>query len=309
VILHSFSSSLHKQYILINALEIPSEIDLSEFARFLQARRVPHRITEEGLNQVIWVPDEQAAQYVQAAFVRFQAGELDTAGAEVPATTGLAQRFVNALWRFPVTLSLILVTILFFPVGMGVSDESLDGLFAAMVFLDIEEVGGSLYFASFVDTYSAGEWWRLFSPMFIHFSWLHIVFNLLWVWEIGRRIELVQSGWMLAGLVAFSSVASNMTQFLMAGPGLFGGMSGVVFGLLGHSLIWSRLVPNRSMGVPNGIYIFMLIYLAIGFTGAVDLLGLGKLANGAHLGGLMAGLATGGLAGLLHRRRIPPGPR
>jgi GlpG protein len=56
------------------------------------------------------------------------------------------------------------------------------------------------------------------------------------------------------------------------------------------------------MGVPNGIYIFMLAYLVIGFTGVIDLLGLGSLANGAHLGGLIGGVVTGGLAGLLARQ-------
>ena len=56
------------------------------------------------------------------------------------------------------------------------------------------------------------------------------------------------------------------------------------------------------MGVPKGIYIFMLVYLVIGFTGVIDLLGLGTLANGAHLGGLIGGVVIGGLTGLLARQ-------
>ena len=99
---------------------------------------------------------------------------------------------------------------------------------------------------------------------------------------------------------------ANVTQLMMNGPGFFGGMSGVVFGLLGHSLLWSRLVPERTTRVASGVYIFMLIYLALGFTGAIDLLGLGRLANGAHLGGLAGGLVTGGLAGLLTRFQRRP---
>ena len=138
--------------------------------------------------------------------------------------------------------------------------------------------------------------------MFIHFSWLHIVFNLLWVWEIGRRIEFVNGSRGLLIAVVVSSLVANITQYLMSGPSLFGGMSGVVFGLLGHSLVWSRLVPSKNMGVSKGIYIFMLAYLAIGFTGVIDILGLGSLANGAHLGGLIGGVITGGLAGLLVRQ-------
>lgn len=294
---------------MINALEIPSEIDLSAFARYLAAQGIPHRVTEEGVNQVVWVPDEATAVAVQGAFTLFQAGQLSIAPEPAERGPGPGLRLFMAARRYPVTLALILVNILCFPIGMGAADARLDGLFVRMMFLDITEISGTLYFASFVETYSAGEWWRLFTPMFVHFSWLHIVFNLLWVWEIGRRIEQVQGAGMLLGLVFFSSLLANMTQFLMSGPGLFGGMSGVVFGLLGHTLVWSRLVPHRAMGVPMGIYIFMLAYLAIGFTGAIDLLGLGRLANGAHLGGLLAGLATGAVTGLLNRRRLHPDPR
>ena len=135
--------------------------------------------------------------------------------------------------------------------------------------------------------------------MFIHFGWLHIVFNLLWVWEIGRRIELINgaSGLLLVTLV--SSLASNCTQYFMSGPSLFGGMSGVIFGYLGFSLIWSRMLPSRSTGLAPGLYVFMLVYLVIGFTGVIDLLGIGSLANGAHLGGLIGGMIVGFVAASL----------
>ena len=101
--------------------------------------------------------------------------------------------------------------------------------------------------------------------------------------------------------VSFSFQMTNVA-FVVTGPRLFGGMSGVVFGLLGFAFVWSRLVPSRSHRVPNGIYIFMLIYLVIGFTGAMDLLMMGSIANGAHFGGLLGGLLTGGLAALLSPR-------
>ena len=65
--------------------------------------------------------------------------------------------------------------------------------------------------------------------------------------------------------------------------------------------MWSRLVPDRGLGLVSGVYIFMFIYLALGFSGAIDLLGLGRLANGAHLGGLAAGLLLGVLVALFVR--------
>ena len=80
-------------------------------------------------------------------------------------------------------------------------------------------------------------------------------------------------------------------------------MSGVVFGFLGYSLVWSRMVPRRTTGLPPGLYIFMLVYLAVGFTGAIGPVGdWGSLANGAHLGGLVGGVLIGVVAGGLNRQ-------
>lgn len=290
---------------MINALEIPSDINLAAFSRFLSSRGVSHRITEQGLNQVIWVPGEQELDFVQSAYSLYAAGELELDEAPILQTqtqTQAVPRLLSAVRRFPLTLSLIVMTALLFPVGMGLGDGAIDGLFERLMFLALEEVNGQQYFTTMSYTVEQGQWWRFITPMFIHFSWLHIVFNLLWVWEFGRKIEFANGAVGLLVVVMASSLAANVTQYLLSGPGLFGGMSGVVFGLLGHSLIWSRLVPSKSMGVPNGIYIFMLAYLVIGFTGVIDLLGLGSLANGAHLGGLIGGVVTGGLAGLLARR-------
>jgi GlpG protein len=289
---------------LINALEIPSDINLAAFSRFLSSRGVVHRVTEQGINQVVWVSGEQERVFVRSAYSQYTSGELELD--EAPVVLGKIQiipRVLSAVRRFPLTLSLIAINVLLFPVGMGLGDGTIDGLFERLMFLAVEEVNGEQYFTTMSYTVEHGQWWRFITPMFIHFSWLHIVFNLLWVWEIGRKIEFTNSAVVLFVAVIASSLAANVTQYLLSGPSLFGGMSGVVFGLLGHSLIWSRLVPWKGVGLPSGIYIFMLVYLVVGFTGVIDLLGLGSLANGAHLGGLIGGFATGGLAGLLARQR------
>ena len=289
---------------MINALEIPSDINLAAFSRFLSSRGVVHRVTEQGMNQVVWVSGKQERVFVRSAYSQYTSGELELD--EAPVVLGKIQiipRVLSAVSRFPLTLSLIAINILLFPVGMGLGGGTIDGLFERLMFLAVEEVNGEQYFTTMSYTVEHGQWWRFITPMFIHFSWLHIVFNLLWVWEIGRKIEFTNSAVVLFVAVIASSLAANVTQYLLSGPSLFGGMSGVVFGLLGHSLIWSRLVPSKDVGLPSGIYIFMLVYLVVGFTGVIDLLGLGSLANGAHLGGLIGGFATGGLAGLLARQR------
>ena len=256
-----------------------------------------HRFTQEGLNQVLWAESESAAKLAREAFIKYRAGELQI---NMPnnQSASFFSHLMDAARSFPLTLALIALNILFFPVGVAFNELSSDSLFAYMMFLEIEEIDSDYYFLPLYDTLLGGQWWRLLTPMFVHFGWLHIVFNLLWVWEIGRRIEAVSGALVLVGVVAFASVAANITQFLMSGPGFFGGMSGVVFGLLGHSLVWSRFVPERAIDVSRAVYIFMFIFLVVGFTGAFDALGLGKIANGAHLGGLIAGFIAGGLAAM-----------
>ncbi len=289
---------------MIRALDIPAEINLLAFSRYLTRQGLNHRIAEEGGRQVLWVATEQDADLAQSAYARYQSGQLVLQDeAPVSVSFNLGASLTSAVLRFPVTLLLICISLALFPASAGIEEGEPGRLLLQLMFLPTEQIIGNLYFMSFTQALLSGEIWRLFTPMFIHFGWLHIVFNLLWVWEIGRRIEFANGSWLLLALALLSSAVSNLTQHFVSGPSLFGGMSGVVFGLLGHSLVWSRLVPSRSTGLPQGIYIFMLVYLALGFTGIIDLAGMGSIANGAHLGGLVAGLVTGGAAGLLVKTR------
>jgi len=135
----------------------------------------------------------------------------------------------------------------------------------------------------------SGEIWRLVTPMFMHFSVLHILFNLLWVWIVGSRMEPVQGSVSLLGLVLFSALSSNLAQYLVSGP-MFGGMSGVVFALLGYSWLWDKRGGQPRIGLPPALMGMMLFWLALGFTGVLEGVGLGAIANTAHLVGLLAGL-------------------
>ncbi len=131
-----------------------------------------------------------------------------------------------------------------------------------------------------------GEIWRLVTPIFLHFGLLHLLFNSLWIYQLGSAIETVESSGKLLKLVVGVAVLSNLSQYLMTGPN-FGGLSGVVYGLLGY--IWMQSRQARSpyfMG--NGLVAFMLGWLVLCFTGLV-----GNIANFAHLGGLAVGMIWG----------------
>ena len=140
----------------------------------------------------------------------------------------------------------------------------------------------------------AGQVWRLFTPMFLHASllgggigFLHILFNMLWLMDLGGIIERVQGGWSLLIKVLVIGGLSNLLQYYVAGPA-FGGMSGVVFGLLGYSWMRGRQDVTSGLFVHPRIMFMMTFWFFLGFTGM-----MGPIANAAHGGGLAVGLFWG----------------
>jgi GlpG protein len=126
-----------------------------------------------------------------------------------------------------------------------------------------------------------GQYWRLLTPAFLHFGWLHIVFNSLWLWELGARIERRLGSVHMLGLFVCIALVSNGCQFAFGGPSIFGGMSGVVYGLLGFSFAGALLLCS---------------------AGVVEVLGFGAIANAAHVAGLLSGALLGVVLALLSRR-------
>jgi GlpG protein len=63
------------------------------------------------------------------------------------------------------------------------------------------------------------------------------------------------------------------------------------------------LAPNPIYRLPRGVLVMMLVWLVLCISGLISLLGFGQIANGAHLGGLIIGCATGLVGGALARRK------
>lgn len=145
-----------------------------------------------------------------------------------------------------------------------------------------------------------GQIWRLFTPVFLHFSVLHLVFNLAWWWYLGGRTEQRYGVIKLAIVLISGALIPNVLQAMVSGS-LFGGMSGVTYALLGYLWLRERNSEDPSqITVSNGLFIFMLVWLVLGFT---NLLGF-NTANLAHLGGLLVGL----IQGWRDSHRTIPGP-
>ncbi len=139
-----------------------------------------------------------------------------------------------------------------------------------------------------------GELWRLFTPIFLHMDWLHILFNMLWLRDLGSMVEGRQNSVVLGLLVLVFAAGSNLAQYFLQGPA-FGGMSGVVYGLLGYIWIRGKLDAGSGLYLNQPTVIMMLLWLVVGFSGALH------MANWAHLGGLVLGMGWGYFSSLRYR--------
>lgn len=147
-----------------------------------------------------------------------------------------------------------------------------------------------------------GQWWRLLTPAILHFSLMHIAFNLLWWWELGGLVERGQSAARLLGITVVIALVSNAAQGMEYGP-KFGGLSGVIYGLLGYLWIYPLLNPAAGFRMRKEILWFMLGWLALGYTGLIDVI-LGPVSNIGHLSGLLVGMVLGALIGVVNRGQV-----
>ena len=132
--------------------------------------------------------------------------------------------------------------------------------------------------------------WRWFTPMFLHLTLLHLLFNLWWLKDLGSALEQYLGRWSFLGLVLIISAPANAAQLLLSGP-LFGGMSGVVYGLLGYIWIRSRLDPFCGLHLDSATVMIMGGWFFLCLFGVIP-----NVANTVHAVGLGMGLALGALA-------------
>jgi GlpG protein len=133
----------------------------------------------------------------------------------------------------------------------------------------------------------AGQVWRLITPIFLHFGPLHLIFNMLWLRDLGSMIELRQGMLKLALLVVVVGVLSNIGQYLYDGP-FFGGMSGVLYGLFGYIWLRGQCDPAAGLGLSSSTVWMMMIWFFLCLSNL-----MGHVANGTHFIGLVVGALWG----------------
>ncbi len=133
-----------------------------------------------------------------------------------------------------------------------------------------------------------GQVWRLATPALVHVKFLHLALNMVGLWVFASAIEARRGARFLAAQVAVLAICADMVQYLLVGP-FFGGMSGVVYGLLAYIWMRHRRDPTEDIPLQRTYLAMMTVWLLY------SLVFLPEAGNAAHLTGLGIGLAWGAL--------------
>lgn len=276
---------------MIVALEVNTDEDLRPLSAWLREQGVPHRVFEASGRLRLAVPDERLVEVVRDAWRALREGRIEPRPTQQGSggAASLGALVLATLVRAPTTSALVLLTLLLFPATWADDGRLPDFTLRWLMIVPIETVGDFIRFETLGQTLAAGEFWHLWTPALLHFGALHLVFNLLWLWEFGRRIEAAEGRYRLLEAVIVVAPIANGVQYAMAQGPIFGGLSGVVYGLLGYIVTaWQR----GGIAVYNlnaGLVVMLLVILVLFSTGVTQPFGL-SIANGAHWGGLVAGI-------------------
>lgn len=129
-----------------------------------------------------------------------------------------------------------------------------------------------------------GEIWRIFTPVLIHMSFLHILFNMLWFKDLGYAMEFSFGKNFLIKFIIVTALVSNLLQFATRGPS-FGGMSGVLYAMLGFIWVHKNLNPKYEYSLPKSDIYLMIFWFFLCLSGVLEM-----IANMAHAGGIFSGI-------------------
>jgi rhomboid protease GlpG len=281
---------------------LPNETSAARFADFLSIQGISNLIESEKDGWAIWIHSEdeiqKAKEFLLAYLGNPQEARFQKAARQMKLLNerrdstehepdeAQSSRRVFVINIAPVTMLLALASIAIYIVPkLALEDDWIKKLFISDHSRTLPEI-------------ARGEFWRLFTPILIHPGGLfHLAVNLLWLFDLGGMIERRQGSIRFSLLVLGLAAVSNLTEYYVSGP-LFGGLSGVVFGLLGYIWMRSRVDPASGLSLHPQVIILMLVWFFLCFTPLLDALAGIRIANGAHAAGLVAGMIIGYLTGL-----------
>jgi len=135
-----------------------------------------------------------------------------------------------------------------------------------------------------------GEYYRLFTSMFVHNDMIHISMNMLSLYMVGRMVERLFSTWAYLALYFISGLFGSFAYMFMSIWDGAVGASGAIFGifgaLAGYAFVYRRTMQEQFMQFMRDFGIILVINFFIGII-------FPSIAMSAHIGGLVAGIIGG----------------
>lgn len=266
----------------------PAEQELALLRKVLWQVHIAHYYRQEDHEQWIILADDAQAEQAKSIVSRWLEGDQFDTPLETSSAPSTARQVITALQRVPMTALVVVAAVMVFLLQSvwGMQVESL------LAIVPITSIEGQWWAGALVqDTLLSGQWWRLLTPVFMHFGMMHLTFNLVWIWVFGRQVEWIDGAWRWLAFIVLWGVVSNVTQYA-CGSAWFGGLSGIVYGVMGY--VWWNARYNARSGyqIPPWLLSLSLVWVLLGMLPIPESWGWPQMGNGAHLGGLVIGVIT-----------------
>jgi GlpG protein len=300
---------------------LPTAAAARTLADYLLTQKIDTRLLPEEGGWGVWVCDEDRLPQARQELAEFQNNPSDP---RFTRAAGIAEdlrqkerrkeaeyqrrdeRFRRSLARVtggsrPLTVTLIVACALISLLSRGGDILQTPWLNALLINpIHLEEGSPPWWYVRLLAV-EHGQVWRLVTPIFIHFGLVHLFFDMTVLYRLGGEVEGRRGPWRLLLLIVAIAVPSNLAQYYLGhltddwkihpSP-LFGGMSGVAYGLLGYVWMKVRYEPDLGLHVQPSTVLWLMIWFFLcasrefqAFTGPV--------ANMAHAGGLLSGILYG----------------
>lgn len=254
-------------------------VDLSPITRQLWAHRIIHRVVMEDGKQCLLLANPADVDQVRQWVEEWKAGTL-VKPESGPVAAGSMTRVMMTLGQSPFAFLMILAWVALYLVWEFQPDWLLLWSLPGAEYWPQQRMEPDVWFSI-----GLVDFWL---PCLIHFSVMHMLFNMFWWWVIARPIEHKDGLLPLLLLMLATGLVGNGVQWWFFGPG-FGGASGIVFGIMGW-LGWRQLRRIAVYEVPSGLLPLMAGWMLLTIMGDQLMAGSSDTAHGAHLGGLVAGI-------------------
>jgi membrane associated rhomboid family serine protease len=181
-------------------------------------------------------------------------------------------------FRFPVTVFLIFANVVVFVI-LAVMQQTI------MMDRGIDLIALLHAGANFNPFTVGGEYWRLFTSLFIHIGIVHLLVNMFALWSLGRDLEPLTGSLQFALLFLICGVAGSIASLFFNVFVISAGASGAIFGLYGYWLAGEVISNFRDKRNLMEILFSFIIFVVIQYLIA----GVMPLDTAAHVGGAVAG--------------------